>query len=101
MTISQYLESAKLIESVAKKHLGEYLEHYYLERYESGNIEFSIPNHKLREVLEIVPDDTNNFITYIQFCFCYGEWSPCMYNRIQNVGLYKKHRGWSEKCSSN
>lgn len=96
MTIEQYIESAKLIEAAAKKYLGEYFRVYALERYDSGNLEFSIPNFKLREVLETVPDDTNDFVTYMQLCFCGGEWSPCMYNRIQNVGLYKKHKGWSE-----
>jgi hypothetical protein len=97
MTIKDYIESAKTLESIAKKYLGEYWNLYTLERYESGNIEFSIPNFKLRETLEIVPDETNDFITYIQFCYCHNEWNPCMYNRIQNVGIYKKHKGWSKE----
>ena len=97
MTIKDYIESANTLESIAKKYLGEYWNLYTLERYESGNIEFSIPNIKLRETLAIVPDETNDFITYIQFHYCKNEWSPCMYNRIQNVGLYKIHKGWSKE----
>lgn len=97
MTVKDYMESAKTLEDIAKKYLGEYWHLYFLERYESGNIEFSIPNFKLKEILEIVPDETENFVTYIQFCYCHGEWNPCMYNRIQNVGLYKKHKGWSKE----
>ena len=100
MTVEQYIESAKTLESIAKKYLGDYANFYYLERYDSGNIEFSIPNFKIQEVLEKVPDDTNNFITNIQFCYCNGEWSPCMYSRIQNVGNYKKCKGWSKNEQS-
>ena len=96
MTVQQYIESAKTLESIAKKYLGEYLDFYSLARFDSGNIEFTISNYKLKDVLEKVPDDTNDFITNIQFCYCNGEWSPCMYSRIQNVGQYKKHKGWSE-----
>ena len=97
MTVKDYVESAKTIESIAKKYLGEYWDLYYLERYDSGNIEFSIPNYKLRELLENVPDETNDFVVNIQFCYCHGEWSACSYGRIQNVGLYKKHKGWSKE----
>lgn len=96
MTIQQYIESAKTIESIAKKYLGEYLDFYYLERFDSGNIEFTIPIFKLKEVLEKVPDETNDFITNIQFCYCKDGWAPAIYSRIQNVGQYKKHKGWSE-----
>lgn len=94
MTLEKFLESAKTIESVAKKHLGEFINLYHLERFDSSNIEFYIPDYKLQEVLELVPNETNDFITYIQFCYCYGEWKPCTYDRITNVGIYKKHKGW-------
>ena len=97
MTIKDYIESVKSLESIAKKYLGEYWNLYTLKRYECGNIEFSITDFKLRETLEIVPDETNDFITYIQFCYYHGKWNPCMYNTIQNVGLYKIHKGWSKE----
>ena len=96
MTIERFLESAKAVKSLAKKHFGKYMSFYSLERLDCGNIEFSVPKYKEKELLEIVPDDTTDFPLYMQFCYYDGEWHHCMSNTIQNVGLYKKQKGWSE-----
>ena len=90
MTIKDYLESAKVIEEIAQKHFGKYVDFYELERYDSGNIEFSILSHKKAELLNLLPDDTTNFPVSMQFCYCNGAWRECMSQIITNVGAYKK-----------
>lgn len=93
MTIKDYLESAKLIEELAKSTLGDYTDFYNLERYDSGNIEFSIPQYRIGDVLKLVPNDTERFITAIQFCYVKGSWSKCMTNEITNIKAYKEKLG--------
>lgn len=94
MTIKDYIESAKMIKRVAQEYLGEYFELYELSRFDSGNIVFEIHEHKKREILELIPNETNNFIMNIQFCYCNGKWQLCSTHTITNVGIYKKHKGW-------
>lgn len=93
MTIKDYLESSKLIEELAKNVLGDYADFYNLERYDSGNIEFSIPQYRIGDVIKLVPNDVEEFIISVQFCYVKGNWSKCMTSKITNIKAYKEKLG--------
>lgn len=90
MTVDRFLEAAKQVEKLAADYLGRYAEYYTLEYLNCGNIEFKVPKYREDELLAIVPDDTKDFNTYMQFCFYNGKWSLCMSHTIRHVGEYKK-----------
>lgn len=92
MTIEKYLESAQKVEELAKEHLGQYVKYYSLKRLDCGNIEFELSWGVEDELLELLPDDTKDFPTYLQFCYCDGEWRRCMAQLITNVGAYKEYK---------
>lgn len=92
MTVQEFLKSANQVRELADKYLGKYEEFYSLNRLDCGNIEFKVPEWKEEELLSVLPDDTKDFNTYMQFCFYNGGWGLCMSHTIRNVGEYKKHR---------
>lgn len=99
MTIEQFLESAKQVEQLAEKYIGKYVEYYNLKHLDCGNIEFEVFSFKEDELLNILPDDTRDFHTYMQFCFCNGEWRLCMSHTIRHVCEYKMAREARRRAS--